>query len=99
MNTEMNTDITIERTAVVASPVGLHARPAKAVAAAAADQQTVVLVGIDGKDPVDARSLLSLLAFGVQHGDTVTLSAAGEGAQQAVDALAAVIEEDHSDGS
>lgn len=95
----MSTDITVERTAVVASPVGLHARPAKAVAAAAADQPTAVLIGIDGKDPVDARSLLSLLALGVQHGDTVTVSAEGEGAQQAVDALVAIIEEDHRDGS
>lgn len=95
----MSTDTTIERTVTVGSPVGLHARPAKAVASAAAALPAVVHISTDGKGPVDARSLLSLLALGAGHGATVTLSAEGEGAQESVDALAAVIADEHHDGT
>lgn len=94
----MSTETTVERTVTVGSPVGLHARPAKLVAAAAADLPAVVHIATDG-DPVDARSLLSLLALGAEHGDTVTLTAAGEGAAESVDALAELIAADHADGS
>ena len=49
------------RTAVVASRVGLHARPAALFARAAAATGLPVTVATDGKDPVDARSVLGLM--------------------------------------
>ena len=84
----------VSRIVVVGSRVGLHARPAKLVAEEAGRQSVVVKIGKDGRDPVDARSLLSLLALGAKQGDEVTLSADGDGAAAAVSAIASLVEED-----
>ncbi len=84
----------VSRRVVVGSRVGLHARPAKLVAQEAGRQPVVVKIGKDGRDLVDARSLLSLLALGAKKGEEVTLSADGEGAQAAVDAIASLVEQD-----
>ncbi|WP_028923191.1 HPr family phosphocarrier protein [Pseudonocardia acaciae] len=81
----------IERQVRVASKVGLHARPAAVFAKAAAAAPVPVRVAANGKPPVSARSLISLLTLGVQHGDLVTLSAEGDGAEPALDDLAALL--------
>jgi phosphocarrier protein HPr len=91
--TEPSPATAVRRDVVVGSRVGLHARPAALVAQAAAAQPVVVRIAKDG-DPVDARSLLSLIALGAKHGDTVTLHAEGDGADAAVGALAALITQD-----
>ena len=79
---------------IVGSRVGLHARPAKLVAEEAGRQTVVVKIGKNGRDPVDARSLLSLLALGAKKGDEVTLSAEGDNAEAAVSAIASLVEQD-----
>jgi phosphocarrier protein len=79
---------------VVGSRVGLHSRPAKLLAQEAAKQSVIVKIAKDGKDPVDARSLLSILALGAKKGDEVMLTAEGDGADSAIEALAALIEQD-----
>lgn len=87
------TDTVVTREVVVGSRVGLHARPAATVVKTATAQDVVVRLA-KGGDPVDARSLLSVLALGAEHGDTVTVSAEGEGAQAAVDAVADLVASD-----
>ena len=84
----------VSRVVIVGSRVGLHARPAKLVAEEAGRQTVVVKIGRNGRDPVDARSLLSLLALGAKKGDEVTLSAEGDGAEGAVSAIASLVEQD-----
>lgn len=85
----------VSRSVVVGSRVGLHSRPAKLVAQEAAEQRVVVKIAKNGGgDPVDARSLLSILALGAKKGDQVTLWAEGEGADDAIEALAVLIERD-----
>jgi phosphocarrier protein len=78
-----------ERRVTVASPVGLHARPAAMFVRAAAATGTTVTIAKPGKDPVDARSLLAVMSLDVRHGDEVTLAA--EGADAALDELAALL--------
>lgn len=93
----MSSDTTIvQREVTVGSRVGLHARPAAAVAKAAADQPAIVRIskGADGK-PVDARSLLSIISLGAEFGDAVTVSSEGDGATESVDAIAELIAHDH----
>jgi phosphocarrier protein HPr len=92
----MSTETSIQRQVVVGSRVGLHARPAAAVAKTAGKLTAVVRIAKDG-DPVDARSLLSIISLGAEHGETLTLSAEGEGAAESVDRLAEVIERDHDE--
>lgn len=87
-----------QRRTLVASSVGLHARPAGLVARAAAGQPSKVRIakitgGVAG-DPVDAASVLGLMTLGAGHGDEVELTADGDDAQASVDALAELIAQD-----
>jgi phosphocarrier protein len=77
-----------QRTVVIGSRSGLHARPAAVFVQAAARQPVRVTVARDGGTPVDARSLLSVLALGARHGDPLVLSAEGDGAEAALEELA-----------
>lgn len=83
-----------ERRAVIASAVGLHARPAALFTQAAAKAPVPVTIAKAQGDPVDAASILFVLTLGAAHGDEVVLRAEGEGAQEALDALAALLEQD-----
>ena len=82
------------RTVVVGSASGLHARPAALFVAAAAKQPVPVTIRTAAKQAVPARSMLGVLALGAKQGTEVTLEADGDGAQDAVDALAALLERD-----
>ena len=84
-----------ERRAVVGSKVGLHARPAALFVQAAARQPVKVTIATGGKDPVDARSILAVLGLDVRGGEEVVLAADGDGAEQALDELVALVETDH----
>jgi phosphocarrier protein HPr len=84
-----------ERTVVVGSASGLHARPAALFVAAAARQGVAVTIRTDAaKKPVPARSMLGVLSLGAKHGTAVTLEATGEGADAALDELAALLARD-----
>ena len=83
-----------ERTVVVASSHGLHARPAALFTQTAAQSGTAVTIA-KGDRSVDASSILGVISLGIDHGDEVRLSAEGEGADEALDALQKLLEEDH----
>ncbi|SCF95610.1 HPr family phosphocarrier protein [Streptomyces sp. Ncost-T10-10d] len=83
-----------QRTVAVGSRSGLHARPASVFVQAATRQPVKVTIGRDGQSAVDARSLLSVLALAVRHGDSVVLAAEGDGAEAAVEELAALLARD-----
>ena len=83
-----------ERRVAVGSKVGLHARPAAMFVQAAAKQPVKVTIAKTGGDPVDARSILSVLALDARGGDEVVLAAEGDGADQALDELAALVARD-----
>jgi phosphocarrier protein HPr len=85
-----------ERTVAVASRVGLHARPAAIFVKAASEQPvpvTIVKKGSDA-DPVDASSILGIMTLGAEFGEEVVLTAEGDGADAALDALAALLATD-----
>ncbi|MFC9622294.1 HPr family phosphocarrier protein [Streptomyces sp. NPDC056930] len=83
-----------QRTVVIGSRSGLHARPASLFVKEATRQRVKVTIGRDGQSAVDARSLLSVLALGAQHGDSVVLAAEGDGAEAAVKELAEFLARD-----
>ncbi|AYY11398.1 HPr family phosphocarrier protein [Actinobacteria bacterium YIM 96077] len=83
-----------ERNVVVASKSGLHARPAAVFVKAAAEQPTKVTIRKPDGDPVDAASILSIMTLGVEQGDEVVLSAEGDDADVALDALVELLEKD-----
>jgi phosphocarrier protein HPr len=83
-----------ERSAIVASKVGLHARPAAVFVKAAGEAPVRVTIRKAGGTAVNAASILSIMTLGVSHGDEVVLSAEGDGADAALEALTALLERD-----
>jgi PTS hybrid protein len=69
------------------NPLGLHARTAALVARTVADSG--VQVTIDG---VDGASLLALMTLGATGGHELTISASGDGAGSAVNAVVELVE-------
>lgn len=80
-----------ERTVTVASSVGLHARPASLFAQAAAKVGLPVQLTSAAGKSVNAASILGVLSLGIGHGEEVTLSAEGDGADAALDTLAELL--------
>lgn len=82
------------RTVEIASAVGLHARPAALFVQAATATGLTVTIAREGDEPVDARSILGVMALGAKHGESVTLSAEGEGAEEKLEDLVALLSRD-----
>lgn len=79
-----------ERRVTVASPVGLHARPAAVFVRAVAASGTPVTIRKEDGNPVDASSILAVLSLNVAHGDSVVLSASDD-AESTLDSLAELL--------
>ena len=75
------------RIAVVASAVGLHARPATLFVQAVTETGLPVKVGRPGLPGVDARSVLMVMSLGIKGGEEVELTAEGDGADEALEGL------------
>lgn len=83
-----------EREVTIGSRVGLHARPAALFVKAAREQSVPVMIAKPGGKPVNARSMLAVLALGAKGGETVFLSAEGDDAEAALDTLVALLVQD-----
>jgi phosphocarrier protein HPr len=86
-----------ERTATIASRVGLHARPAGIFVAAVRKAGVPVTIAMEGDpedDAMDASSILSLMSLGAANGDVVVLRAEGDGADDALQSLVSLLETD-----
>lgn len=83
-----------QRTVTIGSSVGLHARPASLFVQAAAQQPVPVTIGRPDAEAIDARSILGVLGLGVKGGEEVVLSADGDGADAALDALVDLLARD-----
>ncbi len=83
-----------ERTVTIASSVGLHARPAALFVQAVNSTGLAIQIGRAGGQPVDARSILGVMALGAKHGEEVVLTAEGERADGALDELVALLSRD-----
>ncbi len=79
------------RTIAFGSKVGLHARPAAALAKAAGESgHAITLTTAEGKKG-NAASVLTLLTLGVKGGDEVTINVSGDDADRVADDFAALI--------
>ena len=83
-----------ERTVTIASSVGLHARPAALFVEKATATGLDVEIARPGAEPVDATSILGVMALGAKHGEEVVLTADGDGADEALDSLVALLSRD-----
>jgi phosphocarrier protein FPr len=78
------------RTVVIANPSGLHARPAAEIVekAMAFDAEVTIEAG---ERRANALSITQVIALGANTGDEVTLSASGDEAEAALDAVVSVL--------
>ena len=83
-----------QRKVVVASRIGLHARPAALFCKAAAATGVPVTIRKGDGAPVPAASILSVLTLGVGGGEEVVLEADGDGADGALDDLVTLLAQD-----
>lgn len=80
-----------EATVVLRNPTGLHARPAKIFAKAAAAVLAQVSVMKDGRE-VNGKSVLSVLTLDCHQGDEIVIRTQGEGADEALTELVRLVE-------
>ena len=83
-----------ERRVRVETTVGLHARPAALFVQAATRTPLQVTVAKAGKDPVNAKSILSVIGLDARHGDEIVITAEGDGADALLDELAGLVGRD-----
>ncbi|MBZ6381441.1 HPr family phosphocarrier protein [Sphingomonas sanguinis] len=79
------------RTVLITNRRGLHARASAKFVTLASTQPCEVRVAKDGS-AVTGTSIMGLMMLGAAMGDTITISAAGDGADTTVEALAALVE-------
>jgi len=81
----------IRRELVVPLAHGIHARPAARLAALAKSFSAEVAI-LSGDDRANVRSAVALMGLGLTNGARVTVAASGADAEQAIGAIAALIE-------
>ena len=80
----------VQRSVQIVNEAGIHARPAAEIVKTAARFKCDITIVKDGLD-VNAKSIMGVMMLAAECGSTVLLSAEGEDAQAAIDAIAAVI--------
>lgn len=79
------------RTVTIVNRRGLHARASMAFVTLASTQNCELTVEKDGSS-ASGTSILDLMMLGAAKGDSITISAEGDGADTAVRALAELVE-------
>ena len=80
------------REVLITNRRGLHARASAKFVTLAAEQPCEVRVEKDGGEAVTGTSIMGLMMLGAAMGDSVVISAQGDGAEAAVAALAGLVE-------
>ncbi len=81
----------VVRTVAIRNKRGLHARASAKFVTLASGLPAEVQVEKDGSS-VCGTSIMGLMMLGAAYGDSITISAEGDGAEQAVAALAELVE-------
>ena len=79
-----------EREAKIVNKLGIHARPAAEIVKAAGKFKSNITIVRDDLE-VNAKSIMGVMMLAAEFGSTVTLRAAGDDAEAAVDAIATCI--------
>lgn len=82
----------VSRTVLISNRRGLHARASAKFVTLASSQPCELTVEKDG-NAVTGTSIMGLMMLGAAMGDTITISAAGDGAEDAVLKLVELVED------
>jgi phosphocarrier protein len=78
------------RDATIVNPLGLHARPAAALVKLASTFKSNIEIVRDGTS-VNGKSIMGVMMLAAECGSTIQFRADGPDAEQAVEALAALV--------
>ena len=81
-----------ERSVLITNKRGLHARASAKFVTVASGLPCEVAVEKDGAGSVTGTSIMGLMMLGAAMGDTIVISAEGDGADEAVGVLAELVE-------
>jgi phosphocarrier protein len=84
--------MTVTRTVTIANRRGLHARASAKFVTLASTLPCEVQVRKKDEGAVTGTSIMGLMMLGAAMGDTITITAAGDGAEDAVERLTALVE-------
>lgn len=90
--TDAMTGETCRLSIAITNPQGFHMRPMQAFVETACRFACEVSVGIADKQPVNGRSMWGLLSLGAEQGMKIIIETTGDGAAEALKALAEVVE-------
>lgn len=79
-----------EATVQIMNRAGLHARPASEFVKLAGRYQAEIRVAKDGME-VNGKSIMGVLMLAAEHGSSLEIRADGDDAEEAVEALAALV--------
>ena len=79
-----------ERSVQIVNKHGLHARPAAEIVKAASRYQSDVMISRDDLE-VNGKSIMGVMMLAAEYGATITIRATGTDADDALDAIAAVV--------
>ncbi|MGH6613172.1 HPr family phosphocarrier protein [Sphingomonas sp. So64.6b] len=82
----------VQRTVLITNKRGLHARASAKFVTLASTQAVELSVEKDGAGSVTGTSIMGLMMLGAAMGDSITISADGDGAEAAVGALCELVE-------
>ena len=81
----------VEEDIEIVNPLGLHARPAAKLVNTALQFNSEVSISLNGNQ-VNAKSIMGVLTLAAAQGSILTVTCDGEDAQQAMEAVRALIE-------
>jgi phosphocarrier protein len=87
-----------EKSVIVTHKVGLHARPASVFVQTASKFSSDISVTCENRT-ANAKSILTVLTLGAHQGAEITIKAEGEDAQEALDALVKLVEDNFGEGT
>jgi phosphocarrier protein HPr len=82
--------VSVSRDVQIVNALGLHARPAAQLVKLASKYASEVTISRDGM-PINAKSIMGVMMLAAEQGATVSISAVGADAEDAVNALAALV--------
>lgn len=83
--------MSVSRTVTIVNRRGLHARASAKFVTLASAQPAEITVEKDGSS-VTGTSIMGLMMLGAAMGDTITISAAGDGAESALATMVELVE-------
>ena len=84
-----------KKTVIVINETGLHARPASDFTLKAKSFKSQIVIRVireQETEPINAKSVMKILASSIKKGETMEITAEGPDEQEAVEALSALIQ-------